>query len=192
MKHKAIAITIKPQHLVNILNGTKTLEIRKNKALYNAIKKMIAEKGKATIVAVCSKGNTALFYNWRLRQYWTRKARDYRVYEDALNGKVVCKWECDRVEELYFYDEYATLYLETEIKYFYKKCCLNQKDLFDYLGFRKGYAIPIQNLVVFERAKELKELKHLIGYWHFGCLEKPIYVGLEKAPQNYAWVEVEE
>ena len=32
---KAIAITIKPQHLVNILNGTKTLEIRKNKTPQN-------------------------------------------------------------------------------------------------------------------------------------------------------------
>lgn len=213
---KAIAITIKPQHLVNILNGTKTLEIRKNKVLYNAIKKMIAEEGKATIVAVCSKGKELLTFEYASVDdtYQTDYPCGYKAvkklennsyikHEGVYNGKVVCSWECDRVEDIdvdfgrtydfqKFFDKYD--YYIKKMGYSTQKickiACLTTQELDNYLNGQIGYAIPIQNLNIFDKSKEIGELKQLIGYWDFGCLTKPIFASLKKAPQNMAYVGV--
>ena len=181
----ALAITIKPQHLVNILNGKKLGEVRKNKSLINAIKKEIAEKGKATIYCICSKGGKGL----------TMSINGYRLaYNNKLgrvfNGKVVCKFECKKIEELYTGEDggYYTDSIQEDDKV-EKLSCLDTGDIEEYLNGSIGYFIHISNLTIFDKPKELKELKHLIGYWDLGCLERPIYAGLERAPQNFCYIE---
>ena len=47
MTMKAIMISIKPKWCAKIMNGEKTIEVRKNKALANAIQKLIDENGYA-------------------------------------------------------------------------------------------------------------------------------------------------
>lgn len=198
---KAIAITIKPQHLVNILNGTKTLEIRKNKNLYNAIKKMIAEEGKATIVAVCSKGGKDLR---RGIDYYYISHKNVFDYFEKFNGKVVARFWCDKVEKIYVNDDYTFFTDSLSGQALLNKSKVDDEELMKYFNASVpenkilycGYAIPIQNLVVFERAKKINELVKynkntivldncLIGFGN-GSLER-----LTSAPQNYAWVEVE-
>lgn len=187
---KAIAITIKPQHLVNSLNGTKALEIRKNKVLYNAIKKMIFEEGKAIIVAVCSKAKPILFETYGHNGFRRFKTSDTALILNALNGKVVCSWECDEVYDIekLLHTYWTRNKSDADVL---KLSCLTKEEMHEYLCDAKcRYAIPIQNLKIFDEAKEIGELKHLIGYWDFGCLKKPIFASLKKAPQNMAYVGV--
>ena len=48
-------ISIKPKWCAKIMNGEKTIEVRKNKALATAIQKLIDENGYAEIYVYCSK-----------------------------------------------------------------------------------------------------------------------------------------
>lgn len=203
---KAILITIKPQHLCNILNGTKTLEIRKNKALYNAIKKMIAEKGKATIYVVCSKGGKTLIKKGLVNEW--QLISEYIPPQCRLNGKVLCKWECDRVEHFDFcecdkYENNVKLYNECVKKdnELCKKACISCVKMVEYLHPKHtGYAIPIQNLVVFDKSLEITMLRK-VGFKdckgfdengnHISIFERLRKYSLSSAPQNFAYCEVE-
>lgn len=198
----AIAITIKPQHLCNICNGIKDGEVRKNKALINAVKKEIAEKGKATIYCVCSKGGKGL----------TMSINGYRLaYNNKLgrvfNGKVVCKFECEKVEDIIAKQYQGMTYFETEsmneltlLSYLRLSFCelekyLRTKD--NKLGLNnvhRGAFIHISNLKIFDKPKELKELKHWTKKWIDCGMDCPPYVDdvlvpLTKAPQNFCYVE---
>lgn len=200
----AIAITIKPQHVCNIMNGIKKGEVRKNKALLNAIKKEIAEKGKATIYCICSKSGKGL----------TKSINGYRLTDIKIaryyNGKVVCKFECEKVEGI---DKVETCYLngksytnyETEYMGERALCdytCLRWSELYDYFyNAKKRYLIHISNLKVFDKAKELKELykvgfKEMLNVYKEGSLgDEKTWLkvkdgySIKKAPQNFCYVE---
>lgn len=61
---KAIIISDKPKWCALMMNGDKTIEFRKNKALANAIQKLIDENGYADIYVCCSKGKPYLHYGY--------------------------------------------------------------------------------------------------------------------------------
>ena len=223
----AIAITIKPQHLCNILNEKKLGEVRKNKALYNAIKKMIAKEEKAIIYCICSKAphesmellriyhdsndEKGYYYTYKLRYQCSEN--DFDSCDYVLNGKVVCKFECDKLYDIDVVEDdrngnYSDTYLDCELEDLEDMSCLQFDDFVEYLwNYDKwcgwGYAIPIQNLTIFEKAKELKELKvkdfervKVLGS-PYGDLDsvayhyekKIIYKPLTTAPQNFCYVE---
>ena len=192
----AIAITIKSPHCCNILNGIKKGEIRKNENLHAAIEKAIAEKGKATIYVICSKSKPMLFETYGYNGFRRFKTSDTALILNALNGKVVCKFECEKVEELYT-DEDAWSYYTDTITEDYKVskiACVDDVDIEEYLNGSIGYFIHISNLKVFEEPKELKELKHWTKKWIDCGMDCPPYVDdvlvpLTKAPQNFCYVE---
>ena len=205
---KAIAITIKPQHLVNILDGTKLGEIRKNKVLINAIKREIAKKGKATIYCICSKKEWYLIRDNRCDDYYIchkNRLCEMDITDTILNGKVVCKFECKKVEEIYS-DENGMSYYTDTITEDYKVSELarvGDGDIEEYLNGDIGYFIYISNLKVFKNSKKLTDLKiksfekvKVLGS-PYGDLDsvayhyekKLIYKPLTKAPQNFCYVE---
>ena len=47
---KAIMISIKPKWCAKIMNGEKTIEVMKNKALANAIQKLIDQNGRMNLL----------------------------------------------------------------------------------------------------------------------------------------------
>lgn len=180
----AIAITIKPQHLFNILNGTKLGEVRKNKALVNAIKKEIAEKSKAIIYCICSKSKPYLKECGSFRVLSNTEIANNGYY---LNGRVVCKFECKKVEELYT-DENGMSYYTDTITENYKVSELarvGDSDIEEYLNGDIGYFIHISNLTIFDKAKEIGKLRKRNGY----CDEDFYWESLKKSPQNFAYVE---
>lgn len=192
----AIAITIKPQHLFNILNGTKLGEIRKNKALINAIKKGIAKKSKTTIYVICSKSKP-----------YIKECGTYRVLSNTeiantghyLNGKVVCKFECKKIEELYTDENGMSYYTDTITKDYEVSdlACVGDADIEEYLNGDIGYFIHISNLTIFEKPKEMWQLRKkgytgcYINHKRIKCnkcgIKSPC--GLDKAPQNFYYVE---
>lgn len=116
MENKLIVITIKPQHLCNILNGIKTIEIRKNKNLANAVEKVIAENGECHIKCACSKSKPYLnsLEYMDLKWFWLEDKDILGVTENSkkatnglenglyrrLNGYIVCEIVVDKVEEI--------------------------------------------------------------------------------------------
>lgn len=197
---KAILISIKPQHLVNILNGKKSIEVRKNKALASAIENLIQEEGYATIYVHCSKENHHLVKPKDYDKYllFTKGAIAYSR-EHTLNGKVVCTFKCYKEETIRsteplsvvgYYTKKSTIADERDLL---EKSCLSFIELDDYLKGKNGYAIHISNLIIFDTPKQLSEFntcnKYGIPQYEFGkngCN----YRHLTRAPQNFAYVEV--
>lgn len=199
-------ISIKPKWVAKILNGKKTIEIRKNKALANAIQKLIDENGYADIYVYCTKDNKTKLSSNSL-QYYVVDNKDYKDYLGNWNGKVVFKFRCYKVEEVESrqYSIYQFPYTESlDSDDLLNKSCLLTKYFDDYLGYdKKGFAIHISDLEIFDKPKELNDFyrfgvdewakKHAgtkIGYVEFW---NGIYdFRLTNAPQNYCYVEIGE
>lgn len=175
---EVIVITIKPQHLCNIMNGIKKGEVRKNKAFIKAVKELIKKYGKAKFYVVCGNGGKILY---RFKhpitnetKYITATPKEYlgaNQYE-KLNGKVVCSFECEKVEGIYLQAHCDDkVHIETD-----NLCedelldlvCLTREDFAKYIpnatfgdtlkGNYPCALLHISNLTPFEEPKEIKEL----------------------------------
>lgn len=196
---KSILLSIKPEWYAKILNGEKTIEIRKNKALASAIQKLINEYGYADIYVYCSKSNTQYLVGSKTQKCEIiTKSPNARfspnIDKYTGNGKVLFKFRCYKVEEIETCERHSPELLN--------QSCLNANEFYDYLtkgrnflGQVLGYAIHISDLEIFDRPKELSELKYPhsrlgIPRWEIvngNFVEKRI----RKAPQNYCYIEGE-
>lgn len=210
---KAIIISDKPKWCALMMNGDKSIEFRKNKALANAIQKLIDEQGVADVYVYCSKGKDThdlassncngkkiiAFGHKSNRKYDKLKQFNYTV----LNGKVLFKFRCYKVEEVESrkYSVYQFPYTETLDDYeLLFKSCLTTKELDNYLAYDKnGYAIHISDLEIFDNPKELSEF-YKVGHYEDldDCFtdEKQINgkwcIPIKKAPQNMVYIEIED
>lgn len=190
---KAILISIKPKWVAKILNGEKTIEIRKTMPKCDL---------PIDVYIYCTKGGKK---DWHLIEVvdtdtgWEGYEYDYYIgskgyLKHCLEGKVVAKFTLNKVEEIKFDD-----------KDIQRQACLSEDELFDYLfvnipyneDMRKGYAWFIDNLVIFDKPKELSE------FYKISCKGCPfentvdcckpythIYCKITKAPQSWCYVEV--
>lgn len=208
---KAILVSIKPQWVAKILNGEKTIEIRKR----------FPKDYVGWVYIYCTKDSQHPVAPFHFKEGWFYKEYNDNTYYaqgcssymgDDINGKVVARFWCDKVEEI------SHTYLVNTRSYFIsscltanqfsKECCLEQWELDQYLQGKNGYAIHISNLEIFKSPKKLSKFKRpkwskcgvkgKDGFYQckncpYGnsktltCeYDKPI-----KAPQNYCYVEVE-
>ena len=190
---KAILLSVKPQHLANILNGKKTIELRKSKLplnvpVYLYCTKTIPYLYKGPYKTMHSLDRTNPFnYIWYLN--------NKKMNIDLQSGKVVAKCMFSEVKELkwgrwvgqeifsyrgwnYEHDELLT------------KTCLTNEQLQNYGDNKKIYLHHISNLEIFDTPKELSEFNRRDGFIDMGvnCKYRP----LTKAPQSWCYVEVEE
>ena len=184
---KAIMISDKPRYCAKIMNGEKTIEVRRNKALVSAIQKLIGENGYADIYVYCSKDKsdkeTLKFMRGR---YGCMK--NYDPYD-----KVIFKFRCYKVEEISW--QMGVYQLEQQgFNDFLDKCCLGFCEIKNYLNRKNGYAIHISDLEIFDKPKELCEFEstkqHLVDVGQI----QPILqnIRLTKAPKNFCYIEVED
>lgn len=202
---KSIMISIKPKWCALIMNGEKTIEVRKNKALASAIQKLINDNGYADIYVYCSKDKKhKLEYCDIGNGCWC--ANDGGDY---YNGKVVFKFRCYKVEEIPNYG--LARRSEIMMEGLLKKSCLNLQELNEYAPHKEYeddsiYAIHISDLEIFDKPKELNEFNPLkktecdvckrrngiiycpTRYENIGsgCIRP-----LTKAPQNFCYIEGE-
>ena len=215
---KAILMSIQPTWVSKILNGEKTLEIRKDapKEWKDYLSGKTKEKPKSKLVYIyCTKGNkkesliadlqpdkvyhplTELLH----RGVYSIVDEDL-IWNDCkkniLNGKVVAKFTLNEVEEIPTVDkdieDYALRPLES-IKWWenlYKKSCLTEIELNQYLKNKVGYAWHIDNLVIFDKPKELSEFyKWTDKTMGLHVMPKAKMVAsLTHAPQSWQFVEV--
>ena len=195
---KSIIISINPKWVCKILNGEKTLEIRK----------LFPKDYIGWVFIYVTKGDD----NNRLcrDEHYGKKfylCGPITHNFESLNGKVVAKFWCNKVEEIKQYpsqnaydewfDEYNTRSLTAiELR---KKSCLTYQELNAYLGYKVGYAIHITKLRIFTKPLELTMFRK-VGFRKaqmengknkerqslFELLRK---WSLTKAPQSWQFIE---
>lgn len=202
---KKILISIKPKYVAEILNHRKTLEIRKS---------FPKCKLPCEVYIYCTKDQ-------KLGLHWAKKwvcveNTNKTLKECSYNGLVVARFTLDKVHEINKdlvgdeeYEGYKErCYESREIKEdeLLKLSCLDYLDLRFYLDphdypkrGKVGYAWHIDNLVIFDKPKELKDffvrdkkgdipvqVEELKGS-KFMAFKR-----IEHAPQSYCFCEVEE
>lgn len=206
---KAIMISGKPKWTAKIANGDKSTEVRTSKSLYKAIQKLIDEYGYADIYWYCTKDKKIFLRDFRDKKKWAAYWRFVAMENDPsnvgelppiLNGKVIFKFRCYKMEEILPFEEYESpfgmAYKLTKDKIV---CCQKAQLTYDeynhYLKGKKGCAIHISDLEIFDKPKELSELKsykkNIVNTKINGMVfETELDNSLIKAPQNYCYIEI--
>lgn len=202
---KAIVIVIKPIWVAKILNEKKTIEIRKTMPKCDL---------PIDVYICCAKGNNSRYNSELLRKYedvYLVDTIDYKTDKPFLNGKVVAKFTLNKLEEITCrkiwgeWESYTKTLGYSEIS---QASCLENIEIVHYLKGKKGYAWYIDNLVIFDKPKELSEFGHVNDdeercakclYWvhdnypeyfeEYCCFGKD-FCPLTKAPTSWCYVEV--
>lgn len=207
---KAIMISIKPKWCALMMNGDKDIEVRKNKALESAIRKLIDKYGYADIYVYCSKDDKNILF-FQSTNYGDDGEAYYDIAslkelsidkEEILNGKVIFKFRCYKVEKIICFNTFRYTSCSLWNDELISHSCLTWKEMHDYFKSENGYYMGISNLEIFDKPKELDEFKKptkhcnkdcsncdFAGFnnktqkWEFEC-------SLTKAPQNFCYIEV--
>ena len=194
---KSILLSIRPEWVEKILNGEKTIEVRKQ----------FPKDYVGWVYIYCTKDYKKILfenggYGWRLNT-WNKN----KNVITTNNGKVVARFWCDKVETIslpYTYfgtnkwvscENERTLQTETiDEQELLKKSCISEEQIYKYLNFKKspkqvGYAIHISKLEIFDEPRELSEFNYWKDKSEYGCWYEN---KLTKAPQNYCYIEGEE
>lgn len=176
---KAIMISIKPKWVAKILNGEKTIEIRKTMPKCDL---------PIDVYVYCTKEDSlSLLKTYPKDTYVCEqefKCNDFPYLCSGYEGKgkVVAKFTLNKVEEIVRYDGefYTPTYEENKIC---QNACLSWEEIHRYLANKKtGYAWHIDDLEIFGKPKELNE---------FNKWNNPRFpYFLTKAPQSWCYVEV--
>ena len=183
---KAIMISIRPQWVAKILNGEKTIEIRKR----------FPSDYVGWVYIYCTKDGYLSENSLDPYSKYFAIRHKPRFTPNYMRGKVVARFWCDKVEEQP---------ADRPIKgYVFELGCLTSYDILNYCGYKTFYAIHITKLEIFDRPKEISEFNtklHIKG----GCKNCPQYTGfsmpycktcdfllpLTRAPQSYCYIEIE-
>ena len=181
---KEIMMSIRPQWVKEILNGEKTIEIRKK----------FPKDYVGWVYIYVTKGKLNLVYDQDYddkNQTWKKGKYELVDYGDkySLNGKVVARFWCDKVEGAYNF-------------YVVELCqlaCINKEELYKYAG---GWyktddliAINITKLEIFDKPKELNNFlihSHTVSGIGFKGEEKQFNIlkPLNRAPQSWCWIDI--
>lgn len=180
---KSILISIQPQWVEKILNGEKTIEIRKT---------MPKCELPVKVYIYCTKGKYKIFNTF----HGIEHKGIHTGY--LLNGKVVAEFTLKEVEDFSKWEyDFGALVRHLDL---WAGTRGNYPFLIDYLKRqKKGYAWHIDDLVVYDKPKELSEFYTLkkcnscaSGYESSGCRydeDCKIPVQVTRPPQSWCYVE---
>ena len=189
---KSIILSIQPKWVAKILNGEKTIEVRKSCPKETPFK----------VYIYCTKG----------AELWSEPKSDdgYNVYGNKLNGKVVASFICDKVDFLApkGIKDIPLYYSDKWLKGMISKACLTCNEAIAYQNNKSDlYALHISKLKIYNKPKEIGEFKHFCedekkcdNCKHLFCVDcehtYPAYdcdvdglKPIEKAPQNFIYCE---
>lgn len=189
---KAVIISIQPKWCELIVNGGKTIEVRKTKPKIDVpFKCYIYETKGYKLITIGS-------YN---------KRREGEVVRVKGIGKVIGEFVCDNIDivpkhrhcDCNPFDSTADCEICKPRKELCNKSCLFGQEIIDYLGYDAiGYAWHISDLVIYDKPKELSEFvkAKIICYGHevidcYGCsaLKTCKNRCLQRPPQSWQYVE---
>ena len=128
-----------------------------------------------------------LLYCTKTKPYIT-KGNDGSVYPSCvisdgiqewhLNGKIVaeCDFEVEKIDYRNAGFVCNRYYLEV-----LDKSCLTDKEMYDYLGNKDGYAIHIKNLNIFDKPRDIRNYYNIAPRTMQDCMNQRALV---RAPQN--------
>jgi hypothetical protein len=209
---KAILLAVKPNQLVKILNGEKTIEVRKSKLPLNVPVYLYCTKGKPYLVNFGD-------YEHPYKAGGIELGFDLKNIEghgtEILNGKVVAKIWFDRVETIGYgemvipngYEDFDGNWVDRSVSYgnqyfitneLIEQACLTYEELLDYGKGKTLYAHHISKVEIIE-PKEIGEFNKCDGFMDcFKCKYYPLsnnmgvnckYRPLTKAPKSWCYVE---
>lgn len=201
---KSILMSIRPKWVEKIINGEKTIEVRKTAPKETPFKVYIyATKPKKYYKcgAVITSDELLWLANGKVEmgdgfKFWA----DGDEYQ-CLNGRVIGEFICDKIYELFPFAMGTGIELLDELvspEMFCKESCLTEQEICDYIGDKDGYGWHISDLKIYNKPKELSEFfkpcsqsKNLDCDWlrsHNVCgcsVKQPI----TRPPQSYMFVE---
>lgn len=133
---KAVLISIRPEWARKILNGSKTVEIRKTAPKCGVPFKCYiycTAGGKGALMVKANEGAPAI----TAESAYEREQAEAFGYE-AANGKVVAEFTCNKIGTVYplcMIPKWATV-----------DACLTREDIYKYLGTEHGYGMQIDDL----------------------------------------------
>ena len=170
-----ILMSIQPQWLAKILNGEKTIEVRKH-----------ALKEGDEVHIYCTKNPPIIGH-----------AYNYPII-NFINGKVVAKFIVGKVRQI-THDNTSGIYFKAlcqdlNEEELLKQSCLRWDELEKYLLSSKNdiiYALEITNLEIFDRPRELGEYNTKQEICVDYDTKYIVFLSITHAPQSwqYAWVE---
>lgn len=136
---KAVMISIRPEFVEKIISGEKTIEVRK----------------------IVPKLETP----FKCFIYVTQGKLKELLYENRM--KVIGEFVCDSISEIKPHNDGYGANSYTFMSIEYNKggngSCLNFEQLNDYLKGRKGYALHISDLKIYDKPKEISEFLTVKG-----------------------------
>lgn len=156
-KQEAVLISIRPEWCEKIVNGKKTIEVRKTRPKLETPFKCYI---------YCTK--------YAKKQFWTGPKYSYtddhshNAFDKCGNGKVIGEFVCNGIKYFNFEEsEWAysvappgsdmPMHESEALKLCYKDGCLNDNDMLSYFGDEawKAYFWHISNLKIYDTPKEL-------------------------------------
>lgn len=180
-------ISIKPEWVEKILNGDKTIEIRKT---------MPKCELPIKCYIYCTKGKNLV------NEFGEFIANNKCYCYPELNGKVVAEFTLNAVDEFKVFENGTVQYWNYHDL---EKSCLTYDEISNYVGRNKiGYAWHIDDLKIYNTPKELSEFykKYTLSHDDFvfalynGTQTYNEYLkyqcSLKKPPQSWCYVEVQD
>lgn len=194
--NKAILLSIRPEHLVNILNGKKTLELRKT----------VPKDYKGWVYIYCTKNADNLI-----------KVNDKYILEKGkrlnydLNGKVVARFWFDEYKKIEYtiseFEDWPYPLVHSVYRFPIKllnESCLTQNEVDDYSKGKNVYFWHIKQLEILDEPMELSEfyndpnnpyvgrneIKHAIEYYGKQKVREILKYTVERPPQSWQYVYV--
>lgn len=191
---KSILISIQPQWVEKILNGEKTIEIRKTKPNIELPCK---------VYIYCTKAKKPYQDKDCVREDWLTIAHPITKefilganYGECLNGKIVAEFTLNEIETLWQNNKNKTSTATVVNKaIFEKQTCMSWEQYCEYHKCKNGkysnsYAWHIDDLKIYDKPKELSEFsvgkaKIDCGYGNYNIYNKI----LQRPPQSWCYVE---
>ena len=190
---KAVMLSIRPKWCEKIINGEKTIEVRKTRPKL---------KTPFRCYIYCTIGGQDL--NIPISQ--ERLMRDYLETGsmESLNcplgnGKVIGEFTCDRIYELETKARGGSYYVKNEdqptTNFIAQQSCLGLKEVHDYLHAQTGYGWHITNLRIYDVPRELGEFERPYecnecdAKWATECNACHEEGKIKRAPQSWCYVE---
>lgn len=178
---KAVLISIKPKWCEKIINGDKTIEVRKTRP-------KIDTPFKCYIYCTLPKHPHEDFI-----------ATDYPRPQFYGGGKVIGEFTCDRIYEFEAKARGGSYYVKNEdqptTNFIARQSCLDLKDMHDYLHAQTGYGWHITDLRIYDAPRELSEFERPYecnecdAKWATECNACHEEGKIKRAPQSWCYVE---
>ena len=195
---KQILISIKPKWVAKILNGEKTIEIRKTMPKCDLPIDVYIYCTKELLYGdeyLCMESRPIIGKWFELMRFDGKDMFEENERHRILNGKVVAKFTLNRVDRYVNGCNVAKKYPTfNDFEKILTPACIYTDELENYCEDLSFYAWHISNLEIFDKPKELSEFEttkqHLVGV--VGQTQPILQnIRLTKAPQSWCYIEVE-